>query len=78
MQIADLDDDGDVDIAACANFSAKAQWFENDGKGNFERRHLLNDQRSYDLTISDLNGDGRKDIVIAGWKDGNIMILLRN
>lgn len=78
MQIADLDDDGDVDVVACANFSAKAQWFENDGKGNFARRHLLNDQRSYDLTISDLNGDGRKDIVIAGWKDGNVMILLRN
>ena len=78
MQIADLDDDGDVDVVACANFSAKAQWFENDGKGNFARRHLLNGQRSYDLTISDLNGDGRKDIVIAGWKDGNVMLLLRN
>ena len=75
MQIADMDNDGDIDVVACANYSAKAQWFENDGKGNFTRHHLLDNQKSYDITISDLDNDGLLDVIIAGWKGGNVMLL---
>ncbi|MCH2207620.1 MAG: FG-GAP-like repeat-containing protein [Lentisphaerales bacterium] len=78
MQVADMDNDGDIDVVACANYSAKVQWFENDGKGNFTRHHLLNNQQSYDISISDLNNDNKKDIIIAGWKGGNVMILINN
>ena len=78
MQVADMDNDGDIDVVACANYSAKAQWFENDGKGNFTRHHLLDNQKSYDITISDLNNDGLLDLIIAGWKGGNVMILINN
>ena len=77
MQIEDLDNDGDIDIVVCANKSSKAQWFENDGQGNFKKHSFLDDQQSYDITIADLNNDGLKDIIIAGWKMGNVMILMQ-
>lgn len=50
-------------------------WFENDGKGHF-RRHTIDDlhgQEAYDLKIADLDGDGRRDILLAGRRSRNVV-----
>jgi hypothetical protein len=70
---ADIDQDGDVDLFACAKGSKVAKWFENDGKGNFTSHLLSDDQQAYDIFIVDLEGDDDLDIVIAGQGSKNIV-----
>lgn len=70
---ADLDGDGDIDAAGCS-FSAKVvRWWENLGAGKFVPHDLDtgNEQQAYDLKIADLDGDGRRDILLAGRQSKN-------
>ena len=50
-----------------------AVWYENDGKGNFTRHVLSRDQMAYDTMITDLDGDGDKDILVAGQRSQNVV-----
>ncbi len=64
---ADLDGDGDVDVAATSwRTPGRVVWFENHGdpRGAWTR-HLLKDnwRSANQVIIADLNGDGRPDIV---------------
>ena len=52
--------------------SKLAVWYENDGKGNFTRHVLSRDQMAYD-TMIDLDGDGEKDILVAGQRSLNVV-----
>ena len=73
FDIADLDGDGDMDAAGCS-FSAKVvRWWENLGGGKFTAHDIdtTNDQQAYDLKIVDLDGDGRKDLLLAGRQSNN-------
>ncbi|WDE96481.1 VCBS repeat-containing protein [Lentisphaera profundi] len=74
MDIADLDNDGDIDILACGNDSKRLEWYENDGKGNFTRHIISENQQAYDVSIRDINGDGKLDFVIAGWQQQSVRI----
>ncbi len=68
-----LDADGDMDAAGCS-FSAKVvRWWENLGGGKFTAHDIdtTNDQQAYDLKIVDLDGDGAKDILLAGRQSNN-------
>lgn len=66
---ADLDGDGDQDLAATAWNPAGGvalAWFENAGRGEW-RQHVLKENwpRATQLVVGDLDGDGRLDIVSA-------------
>ncbi len=67
---ADLDGDGDLDVAATAwqKGHGAVVWFENHGnpRGKWTQ-HLLRDNwdSANQLVVADLNGDGRLDIVAA-------------
>lgn len=70
---ADLDRDGDIDIAAGSYGEKIVVWYENDARGNFTR-HVIDqghEQESYDLTIIDFDGDGKSDVILAGRRSNN-------
>ena len=70
---ADVDNDGDVDVAAVGYESKLAAWYENDGKGNFVRHVLSANQMAYDVLIIDLDGDGCRDVLVAGQGSNNVV-----
>ena len=70
--LADLDGDGDLDGASCGYESRMLARFDNDGKGNFTRVVLDEDQESYDLRVIDMDGDGDLDLLNAGRASGNV------
>ena len=73
-QAADLDGDGDIDIAVVSAYNnwekADAQslaWFENDGKMGFTLHPLATSPTHLiTLAIGDLDGDSRPDLVTGG------------
>ncbi|MDA1056027.1 MAG: VCBS repeat-containing protein [Planctomycetota bacterium] len=76
----DLDGDGDfdltnVDIVGKNPSAAALLWFENDGKGAFQR-HVIHEKESGWLerhSVGDLNGDGRPDIAVVSNRDGLLL-----
>jgi hypothetical protein len=76
----DLDGDGDldltnVDIVGKNPSDASLIWFENDGRGGFQR-HLIHQKENGWLerhAIGDLNGDGRPDVAVVSNRDGLLL-----
>ena len=69
VPLADYDGDGDLDIATIVSQDEEELWgFENLGNGEFRRRRIwfsVNfDLGSAGLVQSDLNGDGRPDLIL--------------
>ena len=75
LQVADLDRDGDLDAATCAYESELAAWFENDGRGNFTKHIIANQQAAYDIRAIDMDGDNDLDLLIAGQASQNVVWL---
>ena len=73
LQVADLDEDGDVDVATCAFGSKIAAWFENDGKGTFVTHVIARKQAAYDMRVIDMDCDGDLDLLIAGQRSKNVV-----
>jgi hypothetical protein len=69
LQIADFDDDGNLDILCAeqrldgANPESKAYIFYGDGKGNFKRSVFAEGLDFHETKVVDFNGDGRPDIL---------------
>ena len=69
IEAADLDGDGDLDLAAGSNNANHFLWYENDGNENFTS-HIIDNTSSYSLgprglALVDLEQDGDMDIVTA-------------
>ncbi len=74
LAVADMDDDGDVDIVACsASLQGAVVWYQNDGTGKFQTHVVDRLQSSYDVRILDMDNDGDNDILVAGHDSGNIV-----
>lgn len=73
LSVGDVDRDGDTDVAVVAKDARIAAWFENDGRGGFRMHTIFGDQSSYDARLVDMNGDGRPDLLVAGFESENVV-----
>ena len=72
---ADLDGDGDQDVAVAAHGLDRVLWFENlDGRGNFDSSQIVTTETDGAVTLaaSDIDGDGDLDLVSGSWFDSKI------
>ncbi len=72
LTVADHDQDGDTDAAACGYGSELVMWYENDGAGSFRHHILDRNQQSYHLSSVDMDGDGDLDLLNAGRGSANV------
>ena len=76
LDLGDLDNDGDLDAVTSSKDPVDVTaWYENNGKGKFTRRVIAAKQGSYDTRAIDMDGDGDKDILIAGHTSNNVVWL---
>jgi hypothetical protein len=72
IEAHDIDGDGDNDLV-CAAESSLVLWFENDGAGNFTMDTVsLTSLAALSINVTDLNADGKLDIVCASADDDKI------
>ncbi len=81
-QAADLDGDGDLDVAASAQTSDEVAWWRNDGGDPivWSAKQIIGDfNRVWPLYICDLDDDDDQDVVAgSGWKGINQVKWWRN
>ena len=68
VALGDLDNDGDLDVAAWSSDREEIFWYANDGNGSFAAHQTITSVGRFfipDLNIADLDGDGDQDIVYS-------------
>ena len=66
METGDIDNDGDTDIVFAEQITKKLSLFRNNGLGTFETTVVdSNVQNPAELTLGDLNNDGKLDILTS-------------
>ena len=81
LKAADLDGDGNIDLAAATYSNNAVSVAKGDGAGNFGApksfSFLVRKQPlPINLTVGDLDGDGKPDLVTANYGIGGAMVLL--
>jgi hypothetical protein len=69
VDVADMDDDGDLDVAATGSGTDRVLWYENiGGTATNWTKHLIDTylDGAMGLAIADMDGDFDKDLVAAG------------
>jgi len=82
IDVADMDEDGDVDVVAGEHnlddpASARLLVFENaDGAGGAWEVHLAatGDEHHDGAHVADMDGDGDLDIISIGWGHANVLL----
>ena len=73
---ADIDGDGDMDLASASAYDNKIAWYENtDGKGTFGSQQIVTtnaDECFTSVFAADIDGDGDMDLASASNNDGKI------
>ena len=73
LAIGDIDGDGDIDGVTCGKDSFVVAWYKNDGKGNFSKHVIHDDQAAYDIRLVDMDVDGDLDVLVAGQNSRNVV-----
>ena len=73
LAVGDIDGDGDIDAVTCGKLSYEVAWYENDGRGNFTKRSIHDDQAAYDIRLVDMDVDGDLDVLVAGQLSKNVV-----
>ena len=73
LDAGDVDNDGDIDLVTCGYLSSEVAWYENIGSLKFKKHSIKLDQKAYDIRLVDINGDGLKDILVAGQRSKNVI-----
>lgn len=75
VAVADIDNDGDLDVLSASLSDDKLAWYENtDGTGNFGEQQIISTEADAILFIqtADINNDGLMDVVSASMADGKV------
>jgi len=77
LRLADLDNDGDMDIIAGSEVKNQLKFYENLGGMQFNI-HIISDslQNIYALEVGDINNDGKIDIVCGSMKMQNVFAFI--
>ena len=75
LAAADLDGDGDLDLTSCDTRGHALYWFENNGKGNFQRHFIQQDEQGWfeRHAVGDVNGDKLPDVVVVKNLHGHLV-----
>jgi len=76
LYVADLDNDGDMDVLSASYFDNKIAWYENtDGLGTFGPQRILTNSAlsTRDVYAADLDGDGDMDVIAASTADDRVI-----
>ncbi len=78
LAVADMDNDGDLDLIV-GNVAQENAVFFNQGDGRIYREARFGDEShaTYGLDTGDLNGDGFEDIAVANSGSRNLVFLNR-
>jgi len=73
IAVADMDDDGDLDVLATELWRDDVYWFVNDGSQNFYMLIIdYNYNGAYSVEAADIDNDGDMDAIGAAWDDDAI------
>ena len=73
VQVADIDDDGDLDVLSASMTDNKVAWYENvDGAGALWKPHIISRHAygAHSVYAADMDGDGHLDVLSASDSDG--------
>lgn len=77
LEVADIDQDGDLDLASASRLDNQIAWYSNDGTGNFTKFSLQSLDDGIEVKAGDFDGDGDVDLV-ASAVDGRQIRLYEN